>query len=132
LLEGTLRVNGLISDSSSIRGSVPNFSQGTWFWQRGPWVSRVEHATSPQALGQLMQQLEGTISRSAFDTSWSSLEASWKAKVRKATSLPQELQLLRQLKSHLRLESIGGQWVPYTDWPGALGPTHVPPPIPGQ
>jgi hypothetical protein len=132
LLEGTLRVNGLMTGADATIGSFRNFAQGTWFWQQGPFISHVEHATSPAALGRLMVQLEGSISRSAFDAAWPGLEASWKASVVRTKTMQGQLQLLQQLKAHLRLQSITGQWRPYADWPGALGPTHVPPPIPGQ
>jgi hypothetical protein len=131
-VEGTLRVNGLMTGSDAVIGSLRNLAQGTWFWEQGPFISHVEHSTSPEALGRLLLQLEGQISRSAFDASWPGMEASWKAGVRKAKSMQGQLQLLQQLKAHLRLQSLTGQWVPYSDWPGALGPTHVPPPIPGQ
>jgi hypothetical protein len=132
LLEGTLRVNGLMTGADATIGSFRNFAQGTWFWQRGPFISHVEHSTSAADLGRLMLQLEGSISRSAFDASWPGMEASWKASVLKTKTMQGQLRLLQQLKAHLRLESITGQWGPYVDWPGALGPTHVPPPIPGQ
>jgi hypothetical protein len=79
-----------------------------------------------------MIQIEGEISRTAFDASWPGMEATWKANVLKAKSMQQQTQLLQQLKAHLHLQSIGGQLRAYADWPGALGPTHVPPPIPGQ
>jgi hypothetical protein len=126
LLEGTLFVYNAMS------GSNANFTQGSWFWMRDNWIHQVEKATSPAALGRLLVQVEGAISRSAFDASWPSIEAGWQRSVLNANSMQTVTRLLDQLKSHLHLQTITGKQVAYFDWAGALGPTHVPPPIPGQ